>query len=100
MGESKQSASTEASKSHRVKAFGPSTSGSLWCLHCERTYDEMSYAESDDLLDGEPMQMCPYADCNGDAVVDAWDWSKLRELHPEYPEKPVPNTHYPLYSKR
>ena len=90
-------ASAKAGESHRVRSFGPSESGILWCLHCERTYDELDYAEEIDEL-GETMQMCAYEDCDGDAVIDAWDWSKIREAHPEYPGKPAPNTRYPLYS--
>jgi hypothetical protein len=89
--------SERVGKSHRVNAFGPSECGILWCLHCERTYAEFGYAELIDAI-GEVMQMCPYDDCDGDAVIDAWDWSKILELHPEYPKIPEPGTGYPLYS--
>ena len=41
------------------------------------------------------LQMCPYAGCDGDTVVDAWDWEAIREGHSDYPENPVEGTVYP-----
>ena len=78
-------------ESHRDKAFGPSKSEFLWCLHCERTYEAGKWRTINGL------QMCRYADCDGDAVIDAWDWQKVREYHPSYPERPEPGTVYPMY---
>ena len=63
----------------------------LWCLHCERTYIRGEYRPIGGL------QMCPYADCDGDVVIDAWEWSTVREQHPSYPENPVEGVVYPLY---
>jgi hypothetical protein len=70
----------------------------LWCLHCERTYRPGQYriAESD----GMEFQMCPYDDCDGNVVIDAWDWEKVRVTEagtPRYPEHPAPGASYPLY---
>jgi hypothetical protein len=79
------------SESHRREMFGKTQSGFLWCLHCERAYEEGKWR------DVKGMQMCPYADCNGDAVIDAWDWQKVREANPEYPQRPEAGTVYPLY---
>ncbi len=62
----------------------------FWCLHCERTYKDGQFRK----VDG--FQMCPYQDCDGDAVTDAWDWATVRDNHPEYPEVPEPNKVYPL----
>jgi len=67
-------------------------SGYLWCLHCERAYEYGKYRQVKDL------QMCPYEDCNGDAVTDAWTWDKILESHSEYPSTPESNKKYPLYS--
>src|SRR5690349_6127090 len=81
----------EMEQSHREKTFGKTDSGFLWCLHCERTYEEGKWRTV------KGMQMCPYADCNGDAVIDAWDWRKVREANPTYPERPESGKVYPLY---
>lgn len=69
-------------KSDRVAIFGKTESGYLWCLHCNRTYKEDEYRT----VGG--MDMCYYEDCNGDAVIDAWDWEKIKSGHPEYPDEP------------
>ena len=60
----------------------PKRSEYLWCLHCQRTYERGKWRDIDGL------QMCPYIDCSGDAVIDAMDWATIRDAHPEYPEKP------------
>ena len=79
------------SKSHRDETFGTPKSTHLWCLHCERTYESGKWREEDGL------QMCPYADCSGDAVIDAWEWDSVREANPQYPQKPEVGKVYPLY---
>lgn len=77
---------------HRDQVFEGDPPKYLWCLHCERAYVRGEYREMGD------MQMCPYADCNGDAVIDAWDWNSIREEHPSYPENPVEGIVYPMYT--
>ena len=77
-------------KSHRDEGFDEEIrSPHLWCLHCERTYDRGKWR-----VVGQ-YQMCPYADCSGDAVLDAFDWAIVRDGHPEYPDVPVAGTRYP-----
>jgi hypothetical protein len=79
-------------KSDRDRAFGKTKRGThLWCLHCERTYEHGKWRDEDGL------QMCPYVGCSGDAVIDAWEWDKVRENHSDYPAIPVFGTRYPLY---
>lgn len=75
----------------------------MWCLHCERTYKYGEFREVKkkpfvvNHVRYEPiLQMCPYEDCNGDAVLDAWEWDRIRESHPEYPEIPEKGKVYPL----
>jgi hypothetical protein len=81
-------------KSVREKLFGPATGKYLWCLHCERTYTADNFRTEG----GSGFQMCAYADCDGDAVIDAWNWSKVREEREDrYPEDPVHGVVYPLY---
>jgi len=63
----------------------------LWCLHCERTYNRGQYRTVDGL------QMCPYAECGGDTVLDGWDWEEVRQHHPKYPIIPQDGVVYPLY---
>ena len=107
-------------KLDREKCFGDGVPGSgyLWCLHCERAYkygkyriepsqfcaedgvmfreEKVSQGLIEELL--KPMQMCPYGECDGDTVLDGWDWEDIRERHPEYPEVPVEGVVYALYS--
>ena len=66
--------------------------GICWCLHCERVYEWGQFILEDGL------QYCPYEDCNGDTVMDSWAWKKIREANPSYPEKPLIDTVYALYS--
>jgi hypothetical protein len=81
----------------REEAFGelpPNTY--LWCLHCERTYlngqHRIERKRNGRTL--EEYQMCPYPDCDGDAVIDSWLWNRVIEYHPEYPLKPQPGVVY------
>lgn len=80
------------SKSDREIIFGETGDTHLYCIHCERTYLK-------DAFRGSPgHQMCPYIDCDGDAVIDAWEWSKVRYQREDlYPEIPIHGTVYPLY---
>lgn len=78
---------------HRDAAFDEDPPNYLWCLHCERAYVRGEYRPVRDL------QMCPYSDCSGDTVVDAWDWNSIREKHASYPENPVEGVVYHLYGK-
>ncbi len=63
----------------------------VWCLHCERCYKAGEYRLIRDL------QMCPYPDCNGDTVLDSFEWNKIKEKHLDYPVEPVRDVVYPLY---
>ncbi|MCA9932964.1 MAG: hypothetical protein KC415_03525 [Anaerolineales bacterium] len=63
----------------------------VWCLHCGRCY---RVGEHRDMSDG--LQYCAYADCNGDAVFDVWEWLVIRASHPEYPKQPERNKEYTL----
>jgi hypothetical protein len=54
----------------------------LWCLHCGRAYRWGEYR----VVNG--LQMCPYADCDGDTVMDGWPWEEVREGNPDYPKRP------------
>lgn len=75
----------------RDNAFQEEPPAYLWCLHCERAYSRGEYRDVNGL------QMCPYTECGGDTVLDAWNWSKIREGHPEYPEIPEEGVTYPMY---
>lgn len=83
-------------KTDREQAFGEEKVEYYWCLHCERAYhkEELRTVIAED---GSIMEMCHYSDCNGDAVIDAWDWEKIREGNPDYPEVPENGKHYPMY---
>ena len=62
-----------------------------WCLHCERCYKAGEYRLIDDL------QMCPYPDCDGDTVLDSWEWEQIKSAHSDYPEIPERDTVYAQY---
>jgi hypothetical protein len=83
-------------KTDREQAFGENEVEYYWCLHCERAYHKNELRTVVD-EDGFIMEVCHYTDCDGDAVIDAWDWEKIREMHPEYPEKPEEGKIYPMY---
>ena len=69
--------------SDRDRIFSdPRRSEYLWCLHCQRTYEHNKWRTV------EGLQMCPYLECDGDAVIDAIDWTVIRDANPDYPEKP------------
>jgi hypothetical protein len=63
----------------------------LWCLHCQRPYKWGQFR----LIDG--LQMCPYEGCDGDTVMDGWEWKKICEANPDYPDVPELGKVYPLY---
>ena len=86
-------------KTDREISFGNDQVEYYWCLHCERAYhkkDLRTVVDQGVLI----MEMCHYTNCNGDAVIDAWDWAKIREANPDYPKIPEIDTHYPLYPKK
>jgi hypothetical protein len=89
-------------KTHRDLALGYLSNGYLWCLHCNRVYKNGEFRLVEEVIPeyhdfgGEKLktQMCPYAGCNGDTVLDGWNWSTIRERHPDYPEIPERNKVY------
>jgi DNA-binding CsgD family transcriptional regulator len=91
----------------RELAFGSqSRCKYLWCLHCERTHEYGKYKTVkwkpfvvDHVRYEEEFQECPYEDCNGSVINDAWDWNYIRELNPDYPEVPEHGKVYPLYGE-
>ena len=78
----------------REKMFGRDYDVWFWCLHCERVYraDEFRI----EVVAGTELQMCPYADCDGNTVIDAWEWSRLSVMN-GYPLVPVKGVVYPMY---
>jgi len=105
----------------REEIFGAPESGYLWCRECQRAYPCGSYKEKvfrlpevvpielrtqffymgispSDLrrADGSTFQMCPYPDCDGDAVLDAFEWEWVRSYYSEYPEVPEYGRVYPM----
>ena len=70
-----------------------------YCIHCERVFPvDKHKLELIDLGDGleDFLEICPYDDCDG-ATLDSWDWERIREINPDYPQIPSLNTHYPMY---
>lgn len=91
----------------REQAFGERPKGKyMWCLHCERTYEYGKFRVEkrkpftvDHMRYSPEFEMCPYPDCDGDAVLDAQEWEEIRKEHPDYPEIPKAGKVYPLYTK-
>lgn len=75
----------------KILVDGRPSSGYVWCLYCERTYEYGWYRAVDGL------QMCPYSGCDGSTVLDGLDWAEVRGENPGYPEVPRRNVVYPLY---
>ncbi len=75
----------------RFEIFAGPRRSWYWCLHCERAYPQGSYRQLGRL------QLCPYSDCDGDTVTDAWSWARIVKENPDYPEIPALETRYPLY---
>lgn len=71
----------------------------VWCLHCERCYQvgEFRVRIQWGLDWWESLQLCPYSNCEGDAVIDAWAWGRVLAARPEYPVSPERNKVYRLY---
>jgi len=78
-------------KLDRERIFGKSKSKHFWCRHCERTYKQDEFRQVGEL------QMCPYQDCNGDTVIDAWPWEDVRKGNPDYPRVPERGKVYPFH---
>jgi hypothetical protein len=76
---------------HREEAFGKDRSKYFWCLHCARAYERSEFRQVGKL------QMCPYADCSGDTVIDAWEWNSIRRANPAYPRVPKRGVRYAMY---
>lgn len=91
-------------KTNREEAFGKECGeGYLWCLHCERTYKDGEYREEVmEVVNGSgeienlKFEMCPYEGCDGDTVLDGWEWEQIKGKHPEYPEIPERGKAYAL----
>lgn len=64
----------------------------VWCLHCERCYKVGEFRQVGEL------QYCPFADCDG-TVIDAWEWSTIRDANPGYPEVPELGKVYGQYGE-
>lgn len=83
----------QPSRMHRDTAFGGEPPEFLWCMHCERAYRYGEFRPVGSL------QMCPYTDCDGDTVVDAWSWKRIRQGNPSYPERPREGEVYTMYGE-
>lgn len=94
-----------ADKTDRNRIFPEEpTSEYLWCVHCERAYKRGDYrkvllSRSQVVPDKEYLEMCPYDGCDGDTVIDAWNWKDVRSGN-GYPKVPLLGIVYPLYPGR
>lgn len=66
----------------------------VWCLHCDRCYQLGEYKLSDYRVEGRHLQLCPYEDCDGDTVMDAWPWEDYYQ-DAAWPRVPVRGQEYP-----
>jgi hypothetical protein len=72
-----------------MEHLGP---GWVWCLHCERVYrrEEVRWDSENEVY------LCAYEDCDGDALLDAWDYEE-RRVACGWPEVPQKGVVYRLY---
>jgi hypothetical protein len=64
----------------------------FWCLHCQRCYQAWELQWCDEC----GFVHCPYADCDGAAFIDGWDWQ--RDFFPRgFPETPTRGKIYDQY---
>ncbi|MGH8507083.1 MAG: hypothetical protein ACRETM_14160 [Stenotrophobium sp.] len=74
-----------------TSAIGGAAASYSYCIHCERAYPDGVYRQK------LSWKLCPYSDCDGDAVIDAWGWKRIRTDNPGYPEVPELGVDYPMY---
>lgn len=60
-----------------------------WCLHCERAAPNKEWGSKE-------WPRCPYPDCDG-GPGDRWEWTRIREVNPEYPALPERGVVYGMY---
>ena len=73
----------------------------LICKYCSRSYTgdetvevhEEPFVVNHVLMEPPDWGKCPYEDCNAN-VMDTYEWEKVREYHPEYPEIPEKGVKY------
>jgi len=72
-----------------MEHLGP---GWIRCLRCERAYkrEEVRWDHKNGVY------MCAYEGCDGDALLDAWDYEE-RRVECGWPEVPERGVVYPLY---
>lgn len=84
--------------SEKVFWQGEARSGYVWCLHCERAYEKSAFVNNAIKTDWAG---CLSFECTGAGwEIDIFSWSPdewPRNVHPEYPDVPVPGKSYPLY---
>ncbi len=80
---------TQPKSTDLIQATGLARGTWIWCLHCERCYQVGEYRQVGD------WQLCPYADCDGDTVLDSVVWEQRRQYHPDYPVTPERDRPYP-----
>jgi len=66
----------------------------VWCLHCSRCYQVGEFRKI------RGLQYCPYPDCDGDTVLDAYHWQDIRKFNPNYPEIPEKSKIYLMYQEK
>lgn len=82
--------STPARVANSPRLFHGKFADHLWCGHCKRTFPNGMYRQV-----GE-FRLCPYADCDGHASVDAMPWERVKSTNPDYPAVPSSGTLYPM----
>lgn len=77
-----------------------------WCLHCERASKKGHYklvpcdGFARQVFGGNYWVLCPFDDCDGDPIMDIWDWDSFREVRKDLPEIPKEGEYYPMYPKK
>jgi hypothetical protein len=65
----------------------------LWCVVCEHAFRRERFRR-----DGAQLR-CPDPLCEGGLLFEPWEWSKVRQANPDYPEAPSPDAVYPFFGQ-
>jgi hypothetical protein len=65
----------------------------LWCVVCEHAFHRQRFRR-----DGSQLR-CPDPQCEGGLLFEPWEWSRVRQANPDYPEAPLDDAAYPFFGR-
>ena len=83
----------ERRRYQRALLAGDSEGDYLWCVVCEHAFHRQRFRR-----DGAQLR-CPEPQCEGGLMFEPWEWSRVRQANPDYPEAPLPDAAYPFFGR-